>query len=151
MKLSSSALIAGILLCYTLPASAQDIDRYAAAANMHIWVYAAEGIATRCAKAYPGIAKQIANDIAKWKRADKAAIDRAAILWRQMEAASPRPASEVQEDEMQLDRLWSQLSEQGPQDPPNVGKLRCSAYFADRAGGALRAHRPEVYSALGTK
>lgn len=131
-------------------ASAQ-LDKYQAAATLRTWVYSAEGIATRCRTRFPSIAPQIERDIATWKRNDKIAINRALLIWREMEIASPRPREEEQEDRAQLEQLWRSLTERQPDDPPNFGQARCSQYFQHRAGGILRSRQPEVFSILELK
>ena len=148
LRNAASIVVLSIACCSANEVAAGDLDRYNAAATMHTWACAAERIASRCAKEYPELGAQIQSDLSKWKRNDKIAILRGEETWREMQAASPRSTTEEREDEMQLNRLWAAISNQGPSDPAGAGKLRCAAYFANRASGALRASRPDVFRAL---
>ena len=130
------------------PVAVATTNAHQAAASMHTWLFAAEGIATRCSKAFPEITKRITADLATWKRIDKVAIDRAEALWREMQVAVPRSLQEAQEDQEQLEQLWTTMSEHSPASPPASVKPRCIGYFHDRANGLLRARRPEVFQAL---
>ena len=148
LRNAASILALSIACCSVSQVAAGDLDRYSAAATMHTWAYAAERIASRRAKQYPEVGAQIQNDLSTWKRNDKIAILRGEAARREMQAASPRSATEERDDEAQLERLWVAISSQGLGDPAGTGKLRCVAYFANRANGALRASRPDVFRAL---
>ena len=130
------------------PSAAASMDKYQAAATLHTWVFAANGIAARCSKTNPPIAKQVERDLATWKNNDKLAISRAESVWREMQVASPRTAADERADEAQLEKLWLALTTQQLGDPPNHAQSRCAQYFQDRASGLLRSRRPEIFSAL---
>ena len=143
-------LAVAILGCALRPAVAAE-DPYIAAATVRTYVFAADGIASKCASAFPGIAQQVRTDLSKWKQDERVVIQRSEALWSEMQTAAPRPPNEEREDQLQLERLWISIIEQRPGDPPNQGRSRCMQYFSDRANGALRRLRPEVFRALETR
>ena len=140
--------LALIMSATALQSPAADIDKYAAAATVRTWVFAAQGISTKCTKAFPELTKQMSSDLAKWKQNDRIAIERAETLWKEMQVAVPRSAQDERDDQAQLEQLWLSLSEQRPGEPPNEAKSRCAKYGRDRADGVLRQRRPEVFRAL---
>ena len=127
---------------------AADAERLQAAATVRTWTFAARGIAAKCSAAFPDLAKQVQGDLAVWERKDRVAIQRAETLWKSMQAQSPRSAQEEQADKEQLEQLWRAISEQRPGEAPTQARARCTQYFSDRANGALRQRRPEVFQAL---
>jgi hypothetical protein len=142
-----TALLISVCLLPGL-AKADDRDKNEAATTMHVWEYAAEGIYSRCTQAYPEIKKDLQADFDKWKQDDMVAIARANDIWNDMELDSPRSENEIHSEQVELTRLWNAILQQGPQDPANIGKLRCLSYFADYADGVHRSARPEVYKLL---
>lgn len=127
---------------------AKDAEKFQAAATLRTWTFAARGIADKCSVAFPDLAQQIQRDLAAWELKDRVVIERAESLWRSMQAQSPRPVQEEQADRDQLEQLWRALSQQRPGEDAAQGRLRCEQYFSDRANGALRLRRPEVFEAL---
>jgi hypothetical protein len=117
-------------------------EQYAAAARMHTWLFAAEGLQKKCAGRFPEIQRAIAKDLVSWKRQDQVAIKRANGLWEEMEASSPRSPEEVQDDADHLEAIWSQLVQS---DSP---REKCLSYFASHAKGVLRVQWPEVFEVL---
>ena len=124
------------------------MKKYQAAAILHTRVFAANGIAARCSKTFPPIAKQVERDHATWKNDEKVAISRAESVWREMQVASPCSAADERTDEAQLGSIWLALTTQQIGDPTNHAQARCARYFQDRTGGLLRSRRPEVFRAL---
>ncbi|WP_198113592.1 hypothetical protein [Inhella proteolytica] len=130
------------------PSATAQVDQYHAAARLRTWMYAAQGIAARCTKAFPDLAAPIEAHMSTWRRADQVAMERADKLWRAMEATSPRSSAEEREDVLQLEGLWRNMAEQQPHRPPPNVKATCLRYFEVRANGVLRSNWPEVFQAL---
>ncbi len=117
-------------------------EQYSAAAHMHIWVFAAEGLQSKCSRQFPEIRERISKALTRWELHDQVAIKRANVLWEEMEATSPRSREEVQADSAQLEALWSSLLQS------NSPREKCLSYFEDHTRGVRRERWPEVFEAL---
>ncbi len=142
MRPLSIFMVVAVVASSAVAAPASD-EQYAAAARMHIWVFAAEGLQSKCAGQFPEIRERIGKDLARWELQDQVAIKRANALWDEMEAASPRSREEVQADAAQLEALWSSLLQS------TSPREKCLSYFEDHTRGVLRERWPEVFEALG--
>lgn len=145
MKKSLLTAVLSLLSLYSLAA---EFDKYQAAASVHTYLFAAQGISVKCSTAFPELANQISEDLDTWKRNDRTAIQRAETLWREMQIASPRSLQEEKDDDVQLEQLWLGLSKKREGESPSQAKRRCAEYASSRAKGILRQRRPEVFEAL---
>jgi hypothetical protein len=143
MPPSHLAVLVGTVVSAVSAAAAPPLDQqYAAAARMHTWVLAAEGLHSKCAGQFPEIRERIGQDLASWELRDQAAIKRANDLWAEMQATSPRSREEAQADTAHLEALWANLLQSSSPEE------ECLSYFNAHASGVLRKRWPEVFEAL---
>lgn len=144
----SLVLIAPVLTSAADALAQPTTNPFEAAAYVRTAVFAADGIALRCSRAYPSIAPQIERDLATWKRTDKVAIARAEQLWNEMQRTSPRSPEEERFERAQLDRLWQMISTPRSGEAHDGPQSRCLRFFRVRANGSVRAQAPYDFQLL---